>query len=107
MARSSDGPVGDAVKTVCPLQCRLRHGAAGDKPPSDQASAHHQVDWAGFPIDLDLAFSWQQRDKVYAQHLMRKRRAQLWRWWRDGAQPCACEIDAEDGNLDPNAKDHV
>ena len=107
MARECDGPVRDAVKTVCPLQCRLRHGAASDKPPSDQASAHDEVDWAGFPIDLDLAFSRQQRDKVYAQHLMRKRRAQLWRWLRDGAQPCACEIAAEDGNLDPNAKDHV
>ena len=95
------------MKTVCPLQCWLRHGAASDKSPSDQASAHDQVDWAGFPIDLDLAFAWQQRDKVYAQHLMRKRRAQLWRWLRDGTQPCACEIDAEDGNLDPNAKDHV
>ncbi|MBV9318828.1 MAG: hypothetical protein JO106_02795 [Mycobacterium sp.] len=95
------------MKTVCPLQCRLRHGAASDKPPSDQASPHDQVDWAGFPIDLDLAFAWQQRDKVYAQHLMRKRTAQLRRSLRNGAQPCPCEIAAEDGNLNPNAKDHV
>jgi hypothetical protein len=50
-----------------------------------------------------LAFSWRQRDKVYAQHLMRKRRAQLWRWLRDGGQLCACEIAAQHGNLDPNA----
>jgi hypothetical protein len=100
VARECDGPVRDAVKTDCPLQCRLRHGAATDNPPSDQASARDQVDWAGFPIDLDLAFSPQQRDKVYAQHLMRKRGAQLWRWLHDGAEPCACEIAAEDGSLD-------
>jgi hypothetical protein len=98
-----DGPVRDAVKAVCPLQCRLRHGAASDNPRSDQASARDQVDWAGFPIDLDLAFSPQQRDKVYVQHLMRKRGAQLSRWLPEGAQLCVCEIAAEDGNLDPDA----
>ena len=91
MARECDGPDG-VVKTVCPLQCRLRHGAANDDRASDQASAAAQVDWAGLPINLDLAFSRQQRDKVYAQHLMRKRRAQLRRWSRDGAQLCVCEI---------------
>jgi sulfite reductase (NADPH) flavoprotein alpha-component len=72
----------------------------------------------GFLTELDLAFSRDQRDKVYVQHLMRKRGAQLWRWLRDGAQvyvcgtadPMAkdvdralCEIAAEHGNLDPDA----
>jgi hypothetical protein len=108
VARECDGLVSDAVRTVCPLQCRLRHGAASDNPPGDQALARDRVDWAGFPIDLDLAFSRQQRDKVYAQHLMRKRGAQLWRWLHDGAQLCVCEIAAEDANLDPDAaKDYV
>ena len=72
----------------------------------------------GFLTELDLAFSRDQRDKVYVQHLMRKRGAQLWRWLKDGAQlyvcgnadPMAkdvdhalCEIAAEHGHLDPDA----
>jgi sulfite reductase (NADPH) flavoprotein alpha-component len=72
----------------------------------------------GFLTELDLAFSRDQRDKVYVQHLMRRRGAQLWRWLQDGAQlyvcgnadPMAkdvdralCEIAAEHGNLDPDA----
>jgi hypothetical protein len=81
------------------LQCRLRNGAAGDNPPGDQASARDQVEWAGLPINLDLAFSRDQRDKVYVQHLIRKREAQLWRWLHDGTQVCACEIAADHGHL--------
>lgn len=72
----------------------------------------------GFLTELDLAFSRDQRDKVYVQHLMRKRGSQLWRWLQDGAQvyvcgtadPMAkdvdralCEIAAEHGILDPDA----
>lgn len=72
----------------------------------------------GFLTELDLAFSRDQRDKVYVQHLMRKRGAQLWRWLQDGAQlyvcgsavPMAkdvdhalCDIAAEHGNLEPGA----
>jgi NADPH-dependent sulfite reductase flavoprotein alpha-component len=72
----------------------------------------------GFLTELDLAFSRDQRDKVYVQHLMRKRGAELWAWLQDGAQlyvcgtadPMAkdvdralCEIAAEYGNLDPDA----
>ena len=53
----------------------------------------------GFLTELDLAFSRDQRDKVYVQHLMRKRGAQLWRWLQDGAQLYVC------GNADPMAKD--
>ncbi len=103
MARECDGPLRDAVKIVCPLHGQLRHGAAGDDPPSDQASAHEQVDWAGLPIDLDLVFSQEQRDKVYLQHLKRKRGAQLWRWSPRGAQLCVCDTAAEEGNLDSEA----
>jgi sulfite reductase (NADPH) flavoprotein alpha-component len=72
----------------------------------------------GLLTELDLAFSRDQRDKVYVQHLMRNRGAQLWRWLQDGAQlyvcgnadPMAkdvdralCEIAAEHGSLDPEA----
>ena len=53
----------------------------------------------GFVTELDLAFSRDQRDKVYVQHLMRKRGAQLWRWLQDDAQVYVC------GNADPMAKD--
>jgi sulfite reductase (NADPH) flavoprotein alpha-component len=53
----------------------------------------------GFLTELDLAFSRDQRDKVYVQHLMRNRGAELWRWLQDGAQLYVC------GNADPMAKD--
>jgi sulfite reductase (NADPH) flavoprotein alpha-component len=53
----------------------------------------------GFLTELDLAFSRDQRDKVYVQHLMRKRGVQLWHWLQDGAQLYVC------GNADPMAKD--
>ena len=36
-------------------------------------STAEQVAWAGLPINLDFAFSQAQRDKVYAQYLMRNR----------------------------------
>ena len=96
MPRENDGPGGEAVRTACPLRCRLRHGGTGDGPVNDQTSIREEVDWAGFPIDLDLAFSPQQRDKVYAQHLMRRRGAQLWRWSHDGSPLCACENAAQE-----------
>jgi hypothetical protein len=104
VARECDGPDG-VTRTVCPLHGPLRHGAADE---SAQASAPDQIDWAGLPINLDLAFSRQQRDKVYAQHLMRKRGALLWRWLQDGEQVCVCEIAAEEGELRADAaKDYV
>lgn len=85
MALNFDGPLRDSVQAACPLQCRLRRGAADEEQLDDR------VDWAGLPINLDLAFSSQQRDKVYAQHLTRKRLAQLRRRTDDGAQVCVCE----------------
>jgi hypothetical protein len=106
VARECDVPATDAVKTVCPLQCRLRYGAASHNP-GDQASARDHVDWAGLPINLDLAFSQAQRDKVYAQHLMRKRQAQLRRWLDDRALLCVCEIFAEDPNLDADPVESI
>lgn len=107
MARECDVPGRKAVNTVCPLQCRLRYGAAGDNPLCDQASARDQVDWAGLPVDLDMAFSREQRDKVYVQHQMRKNGAQLWRWLGGGAQLCVCEIAADHGHLYPHAAESM
>jgi hypothetical protein len=91
------------MKTVCPLQCRLRHGAGGDDRAGDQALALGQCDWAGLPINLDFAFSREQRDKVYVQHLMRRRGAQLWRGSQDGAHLCACDIAVDNGRAHPDA----
>ncbi len=103
MALECDGP--DRVtKADCPLHGPLRHGV---EPVNGPASALDQVDWAGLPVNLDLVFSRSQRDKVYVQHLMRKRGSRLWRWLHDGAQTCACEA-TEDPNLHPDsAKDYV
>lgn len=79
------------TKSGCPLQCHLRHGAVTDDLVSDE------VDWAGLRINLDFAFSRAQRDKVYAQHLMRRRGTQLALWLR-GAHLCACDsADEHDG----------
>jgi sulfite reductase (NADPH) flavoprotein alpha-component len=89
--------------------------AATDFYYRDEIQAMHAD---GFLTELDLAFSRDQRDKVYVQHLMRQRGAQLWQWLQDGAQlyvcgnadPMAkdvdraiCEIAAEHGGLDPDA----
>ena len=65
-----------------------RQGAASDNPSSSQTWARDHVDWAGLPINLDMAFSRKQRDKVYMQHLMRKRGAQLSRWLPGTARLC-------------------
>ncbi|MGD1170961.1 hypothetical protein ACKUVQ_20340 [Mycobacterium seoulense] len=87
------------MQAVCPLQCRLRRGAAGDDGD--------QVDWAGLPINLDLAFSPQQRDKVYRQHLMRKRGTQLRRRLHESGQSCACEFAADGRRVYPDATDSM
>jgi len=100
VARECDGPVKYAAKSRCPRQCPLRGGAA---PEHDHASARDLVDWAGLRVNLDLVFSPNQRDRVYVQHLLRKRENSLSRWLHDRAQLCACETSAEDGNQDPGA----
>lgn len=90
MVRECDGP-DRVIKKGCPLQCRSRYdgmsgGGGGDR-----------VDWAGLPVNLDFAFSQDQRDKVYAQHLMRRRGTQFG-LWRRGSHLCVCEFaDGHDG----------
>lgn len=44
----------------------------------------------GFLTELDLAFSRDQPEKIYVQHLMRRRGAQLWRWLQEGAHLYVC-----------------
>ena len=107
MARESDRPDRDAVKAVCPLHSGRRNGAAGDNPLSDAGQARDLVDWAGFPVNLDLVFSREQRDKVYVQHLMRKRGTQPWRWLHDDAQPCTCDVTADHGRRAPEAAESM
>lgn len=85
MALECDGSTA-APKIACPLRCRRQGGAATGNAP---ASGHDQVDWAGLPVNLDLVFSRNQRDKVYVQHLLRQRGTQLWRWLNDSPQLCA------------------
>ena len=90
MARECDGPE-RVIKNGCPLQCRLRYDGIAEDLVGDQ------VDWAGLPINLDFAFSCVQRDKVYAQHLMRQRGTQFG-LWRRGAHVCVCDFaDEHDG----------
>jgi sulfite reductase (NADPH) flavoprotein alpha-component len=44
----------------------------------------------GLLTDLDLAFSRDQEDKVYVQHRMLEKGAQLWRWLNEGAHIYVC-----------------
>ena len=96
MVREHEEPDRGGVSRTCPLQCRRRHGGAGDR-----------VDWAGLPVNLDLVFSLNQRDNVYVQHLMRKRKTKLWPWSQEGAQPCACELAADHGRAYPDEAESV
>nr|WP_242660605.1 hypothetical protein [Mycobacterium kubicae] len=87
MGRVSDRPDQNGVNRTCPLQCRLRQGAGS-------STAAGRVDWAGLPVNLDMAFSREQRDKVYAQHEKRRRGALLRRLLGNGTPDCVCELTA-------------
>jgi hypothetical protein len=64
----------------------------------DQESPTDQVAWAGLPINLDWAFSQLQRDKVYVQHITRKRWCSLHAEARDSDAPAAYQpLDADEG----------
>jgi sulfite reductase alpha subunit-like flavoprotein len=92
VTQTSERPDWDSVSAGCPV-----HSA------QLQASARDQVDWAGLPINLDMAFSRKQRDKVYVQHLMRKRESQLSRRFQDAAPQCVCGIQSLNPDLRADA----
>ena len=50
------------------------------------------IDWQrrGLLTRLDLAFSRDQAEKVYVQHLMHENAAELWNWLEQGAHFCVC-----------------
>jgi sulfite reductase (NADPH) flavoprotein alpha-component len=50
-------------------------------------------------LSLDLAFSRDQNDKVYVQHKLYEKGAQIWQWLQEGAYFYVC------GDADPMAKD--
>jgi hypothetical protein len=72
-------------------------GATDEHRADDEWSAPEKVDWAGLPIDLDMAFSCNQRDKVYVQHQMRIRGAQTWRWTASDTQASLGEAQTDNG----------
>lgn len=86
------------------MQCKLR-AAAADDTPTDGGSPFDRVDWAGLPVKLDLAFSQQQCDTVYAQHIKFKRRFESWRESRKRATPCVCEMAAADNSTESSSAD--
>jgi sulfite reductase (NADPH) flavoprotein alpha-component len=72
----------------------------------------------GLLTRLDLAFSRDQRGKIYVQDRMREHGAELWRWLQEGAHFYVCgdagrmardvdrtlrEVAATHGGLDPDA----
>jgi hypothetical protein len=91
-------------RDVCPLHGRPGRDAGFDGPAGDQAAAG-EVDWAGLPVNLDMVFSQQQRDRVYAQHLMRKRGTQM--WLHRGALQCSCDVAAGNGRRSKDAAESM
>lgn len=104
MASERGGRNGD---TVCPLHGPRARDAASAGPCAGRAPAGEQVDWAGLPVNLDMVFSQQQLDRVYAQHLMRERGTRLRRRPRGGAQPCACDAAPDGGRSSPDAAESM
>ena len=80
-------PIGSS-RTAARCNAGCGTHSIAEEPVSDQC------DWAGLPVNLDFAFSRDQRDKVYKQHLLRMRGTQFGPW-RHGVHVCVCEIAEE------------
>ncbi|HAU8787433.1 TPA: NADPH-dependent assimilatory sulfite reductase flavoprotein subunit, partial [Escherichia coli] len=85
----------------------------------------YQVEWQRYVKDgvltrIDLAWSRDQKEKVYVQDKLREQGAELWRWINDGAHIYVCgdanrmakdveqallEVIAEFGGMDTEAAD--
>ncbi|NDJ56587.1 NADPH-dependent assimilatory sulfite reductase flavoprotein subunit [Enterobacteriaceae bacterium 4M9] len=85
----------------------------------------YQVEWQRYVKDglltrIDLAWSRDQKEKVYVQHKLREQGAELWRWINDGAHIYVCgdanrmakdveqalvEVIAEFGEMDTETAD--
>jgi sulfite reductase (NADPH) flavoprotein alpha-component len=72
-------------------------GATGSSPvistPSSNFYYRVELDEMfadGFLTRLDLAFSRDQRERVYVQHRMIEHGAEIWRWLQDGAHLYVC-----------------
>lgn len=90
------------------LQERIARGAPGKNWLffGEQHRAHHYFYQDFFEelvknkqLELDLAFSRDQVEKIYVQHRMQEKGAQLWRWLQEGAYFYVC------GDADKMAKD--
>jgi hypothetical protein len=107
VARNNDGFNGTTVNPACPLHSRAAAGGGTNGASADGAPAG-KVEWAGLPVNLDLAFSQNQRDKVYAQHLRLRRGTRLTPESREtseispeSSEPCNCgTADYTDLNAD-------
>jgi hypothetical protein len=86
VTQTSEKPNWDSLNAGCPVH-----------------SPREQVDWAGLPVNLDMAFSRKQRDKVYVQHLMRQRESQLSRGFQDAVPQCACDVASLNPDLQADA----
>ena len=80
------------------------NAGCGTAAPTEDLTSD-QVDWAGLPVNLDFAFSRDQRDKVYTQHLLRRRGTQFGPW-RHGVHVCVCDLADEHGGA-ANTADHL
>ncbi|WP_081290558.1 hypothetical protein [Mycobacterium asiaticum] len=87
MTQQLEGSNDAAKSAVCPLHCHSGNGS-------------NQLEWAGLPVNLDLAFSQNQREKVLAQHQVLRRGALLRSRLRDCAPVCVCD-DVDDSGSNP------
>jgi sulfite reductase (NADPH) flavoprotein alpha-component len=90
------------------LQERVHHNAPGKNwlffgERNQKTDFLYEEYWSSLreqnKLELDLAFSRDQRDKLYVQHRLLEKGAQVWSWLQDGAYFYVC------GDADPMAKE--